>query len=147
MSEHRLWEWLRDRLPSGHASRVESEITPGFPDVYFTMRHGKVRGITVVFELKFGKKTARCPLKKKIRQSQIDWHIEHERCGGIGWIVAEVGDRVFFIPSHWLTHAKLDQDSLLMLEHRSDLILKRRRDKPVDTMAAIRELILKHRRI
>lgn len=108
------------------------------------MRHGKIRGITVSFELKVGSPTAKLPLKKKIRQSQIDWHETHYGMGGISWWVCEVGDRVFFIPGKW--GPKLAESPVLMLEHYSDLILKRRRADDRATTEAIRELILRGRK-
>lgn len=37
MNENALWRWLADRLPPGAYTRIESECSPGVPDVNYSL--------------------------------------------------------------------------------------------------------------
>jgi hypothetical protein len=144
MSEHRLWQWLRDRLPVGHSTRIESEAEPGFPDVHFTLQHGKVKGLSVTLELKYADGPKKTPLKGKLRTAQAIWWRREIEVGGIGWVVVELpGKQVFFIPGEY--YDRLDTVHPIMFEHWSDLTLPRQRSSADAVKNSIRELIIRSR--
>lgn len=82
MKESSFWDYLRTVLPrNGHYSRIESEVSPGFPDVHFT-----IDNVSGTIELKSSKQhTAKFPFRSKndgLRKSQLDWIAEELQCGG-----------------------------------------------------------------
>jgi len=93
-----LWGWLRDRLPSGHYSRVESETSPGIPDVNFC-----VRGVEGWVELKSTAKTSGHPFRRRgdkgkgLRAAQIRWITGRVKEGGRVWILASVGQTLVLV--------------------------------------------------
>lgn len=114
--EQRFWKtWLKDRLPAGHATRIESEVEPGFPDVHFSNRNG-----SVTLELKVAKQV-RIPLKGQIRDSQKFWIREEVRCHGRVWIVALIRKKVYFIPGRFVD--QLDEWSEEAIFVNADLTL------------------------
>lgn len=96
-TEANLWEWLRDvALPLGHYTRIESECSPGFPDVYCTIPGAP----SFTMELKSAKDPhAHHPFTKKhgMRRSQLKWIPREVKAGGTVWILAEVGKKVYII--------------------------------------------------
>lgn len=92
--ETALWSWLKDRLPEGHYSRIESMTSPGFPDVHYTIagEHGTI-------ELKKSRSpNAKLPFKKGgLRDTQIRWIDDDTEQGGRVFIVAQVGEWVFLL--------------------------------------------------
>lgn len=82
--EASLWDHLRALLPAGcHFSRIESETSPGFPDVHFT-----VEGVTGTIELKSTKRPeAKYPFSGKdgLRKSQRIWI--RDEIGSGGWVL------------------------------------------------------------
>jgi hypothetical protein len=115
MSEAALWGYLRDRIlpKEGHYSRIESETSPGFPDVTYTLR-----GVSGTLELKFARHTL--PFGDEgLRRDQIIWISDEVAAGGYVWIVAEFRDKIYFVSGMWAerfnkfvlsdleTHAKL----------------------------------------
>lgn len=114
--EQRFWsKWLRDRMPKGHATRIESEVEPGFPDVHFTNIDG-----SHTLELKVAKQK-RIPLKKALRPSQKFWIREEVAANGSVWIVARVDREVLFIRGSFVD--QLDTMNLAALKEAADCIL------------------------
>jgi hypothetical protein len=118
-SEAALWNWLRARLPrSGHYSRIESETSPGFPDVNYCI--GEVEGN---IELKCSRyPKARYPFKKGgLRKSQKVWIRQRIRAGGKVFILAQVGKERFLINGqrnlNSMTLEDLEFAQLLYLNH------------------------------
>lgn len=118
-TESTLWDWLQKYLPEGHYSRIESETSPGFPDVHWT-----IQGISGTWELKYQPKLRKQPFNRKgLRDTQIKWiSKQHDHCGRV-WIVAGVVDRVFFIPGQYASIFNLM--TIPELERASNLTLKR----------------------
>lgn len=140
MSEASLWKWLREQLPRGHATRVESEAEAGFPDVHFTMT--RPRGaVSVTFELKYGDGPKKQPLKKHIRKSQVFWIKKEVAASGLVWIVAEIESQVYFIPGKYID--KIEFLSLGEIQMLADLALTRRRAEDTDYPDDIRQMILR----
>lgn len=79
-----LWDHLRGLLPTGiHYSRIESETSPGFPDVHFTLE-----GVTGAIELKSTKRPkAKYPFSGKdgLRKTQLDWI--RDELDAAGWVL------------------------------------------------------------
>ncbi len=131
--ETALWDWLRDRLPSGHATRIENEVGDGFPDVHYSMlRHPGEPIISqshsVTFELKTKRGTKKCPFKDQVRDSQLKWIAREIEVGGRVWLVLRLDDTVYFIPGNcaeWINRATPAE--ILEL---SDIIVKWRDKKP-----------------
>lgn len=123
-TEANLWEWLRDvALPIGHYSRIESETSPGFPDVYCQLGPG----VSLTLELKCAKRPdASIPFTKKsgVRRSQIKWIRENVRNGGKVWIIAEVSPNVYVIPGKYVD--QINGKSLEHLRSISQCILSRK---------------------
>ncbi len=122
-----LWDWLKDVLPLGQYSRIESHDTaPGFPDVDGQIKFRK-KSQSFKLELKFCHHPNRyLPFNKRdgIRKSQKIWWKNYVRCGGVGWIVAEVGDSVFVIPGR--NTPQINNASKEDLLEWSDCILDRK---------------------
>lgn len=100
MSEKALWDWLANRLPvPGHYSRIESETSPGFPDVSYTFR-----GMTGTFELKDSKRPkSLMPFRTGgLRDTQKSWIEEELENGGRVDLIVRVDPWVYVLPgSHW----------------------------------------------
>lgn len=96
-TEANLWEWLRDVvLPLGHYTRIESECSPGFPDVHCTIPGTP----SFTMELKEAKDPhAHHPFTKKhgMRRSQIKWIPKEVAAGGTVWILCGIGKKVYVI--------------------------------------------------
>lgn len=103
--EASLWDHLRGLLPTGiHYSRIESETSPGFPDVHFTLE-----GVTGAIELKSTKRpNAKYPFSGKdgLRKTQLDWIKEELDAGGWILLCLECGGMVH------LLQAKMYYDEL-----------------------------------
>jgi hypothetical protein len=139
-SESALWSWLKDLLPPGHWSRVESgETSPGIPDVYYRLRHGKV-GPQGWIELKQSRyPTAKIPFKRGgLRIDQEFWIEDEISLGGKVWIVAGVRNQVFWIRGE--LYRSFNQMSLPELVFNSSLTI----NKPVRNgeLAKVRKQIL-----
>ena len=101
-SERALWLWLKPRLPlAGHYTRIESEISPGFPDIHYTFA-----GISGTLELKCSYyPKAKFPFKSiGIRKSQIDWIRDELSAGGIVWLMLQVGSERMLLSGAWASH-------------------------------------------
>lgn len=97
MNEASFWRWLRKRLPPGEFDRIESPISPGFPDVHFIITSRR-RG---VIELKATRQKSGYPFKADrcgMRPAQILWWSRYVRRGGLGYIGAAIGSDVAFWP-------------------------------------------------
>lgn len=94
MSEHSLWQYLRDKLllPDVHATRIENGISAGFPDVHATWR-----GESITLELKFLRKK-NFPLGEEgLNRDQKLWIEQEVGARGRVWIVVDGGHEIFFV--------------------------------------------------
>jgi hypothetical protein len=94
--EAAFWDYLRGLLPSGiHYSRIESETSPGFPDIHYTLD-----GVSGTIELKSTKKPrAKFPFSggNGLRKSQIIWIREETDAGGLVLLALECGKQIFIV--------------------------------------------------
>lgn len=95
--EAQLWNYLRDIcLPLDiHASRIESETCPGFPDVHYTCC-----GNSGTIELKSTKNPrSKKPFSGKngLRKSQKDWIREEIAAGGRVWLCLSCDPYVYWV--------------------------------------------------
>jgi hypothetical protein len=131
--EASLWDHLRGLLPTEiHYSRIESETSPGFPDVHFTLD-----GVTGGIELKSTKRPkAKYPFSGKdgLRKTQIRWiRDELDACG---WVLLclECDPYIF------LLQAEMYYDELYRMT-QSDIgrvaavVWTRKGPKPLDELA------------
>lgn len=133
-----LWKWLSARLPLGHFSRIESETSPGFPDIYYqvpavpAMHIGAARPAGCgLIEMK-ADKTGRekYPFRGAddgLRVTQIRWFEDYyENEGKNLWICARVGNSVLWIPGtrftefNAMSREELHQASILTFEKFCD---------------------------
>lgn len=68
MKEKNFWAAIKRADLFDHADRIESVVTPGFPDVVYG-----VRGFTGLLELKVERQVKR-PLNKAFEPAQYAWH-------------------------------------------------------------------------
>jgi hypothetical protein len=95
MSEASLWNWLRKGvLPRGHYSRIESDASPGFPDVSYC-----IDGVEGTIELKEARNPkAKYPFKQGgLRPTQLRWIKDRVAAGGRVWILARIGKAVYMV--------------------------------------------------
>lgn len=94
--ESRLWNWVRKYLPPGRYSRIESNTSPGIPDVSYT-----IDGFRGWVELKDAQRaTAKQPFKRGgLRPDQINWFRDEIAAWGDEglWILARVGKSIFLV--------------------------------------------------
>lgn len=106
--ESALWDYLRGVLPlGGHYSRIESDTSPGFPDIHYTLH-----GFSGSIELKIARDA---PFRDDgLRKTQRDWIEEETVAGGNVWILAQVGARCFLINGnrHWVRFNQMHLKSL-----------------------------------
>lgn len=92
MSEHNLWELMRDRMGNRwHASRVESRLTSaGIPDINYC-----IQGHESHIELKYSDDGS----APKVRSTQTNWFRDRVKAGGRPWVFSliEVGDRKMYM--------------------------------------------------
>lgn len=136
MSEESLWKWLKKRLPDdGHYTRIESDCSPGFPDVFYTLF-----GTSGTLELKFSKKpNAKYPLRGEIRKSQVTWHRSNLEVEGLGFVIAEVGDCVFVIHHEYLE--SMSQMDLTALTRASLFIMGKKELITVELKTRLEDLL------
>lgn len=95
-AEASLWDHLRGLLPPDiHYSRIESETSPGFPDIYYTLE-----GVTGTIELKsVDRPKAKYPFSEGygLRKSQYDWIEAEESAGGFVLLCLEIKPYVFVL--------------------------------------------------
>lgn len=85
MKESSFWSELRPRLPRGHYTRLESEISPGVFDVSFC-----VEGIEGFLELKYQRRlSGSLGLRHGLRTTQLRWAEARLAHGGL--LLAAVG--------------------------------------------------------
>lgn len=91
-----LWNLVRKHLPSGRYSRIESNTSPGIPDVSYT-----INGHRGWIELKdAGDTNAKLPFKRKgLRPDQINWFRDEIKAGGSSklFILARVNKLIFLV--------------------------------------------------
>lgn len=96
MAESQLWGWVKQYLPPGHYSRIESSTSPGIPDVAYT-----VEGSRGWIELKDAKsaKATRPFRRGGLRPDQMVWFREEIRASGVTglFILARVGKTIYLI--------------------------------------------------
>ena len=123
MSEENLWTWLGGVLPLGHYSRIESDTSPGFPDVYAKPDWGS----QCTIELKHSRGTAKIPFKNEddgLHKSQRIWIRDELRAGGKVWIFAQVGTSVLLIPG--AKYSKFNGSTQQELWELAEKIIERR---------------------
>lgn len=121
MSEAALWSYLRRKiLPPGiHATRIESRVSVGFPDVHYTY-HSR----SGTLELKFLRKKKPPFGKEGLNLDQRIWHRDNWEAGGTSFIIAEVTSVIFVVKGAYATEFNdwtqedLDQRSKLVLTKR-----------------------------
>lgn len=115
--ESRLWDFLRVRMPVGsHYSRIESETSPGFPDVHYT-----IQGHSGTLELKSEPEpSGSYPFKKSFRKSQKDWIKSELEAGGHITLVLQHRKDIYFL-SGWL-YKQLEQMTIKEIANKADLI-------------------------
>ena len=98
--EDSLWRYVRDKLlpPQIHATRIESRVSPGFPDVHYTIRLELFKAAhTGTLELKFLRKK-RLPFGEDgLNRDQRIWIDKEIDAGGTVRILAQVHDRLFLM--------------------------------------------------
>lgn len=98
MSEQSLWGYLSGGIlpPEGQYTRVESNCSPGFPDVDYTLR-----GVSGTIELKFSDRPkAHFPFKRRgFRDTQVLWTKANVRAGGYPLLIAQCGRRYLLLPA------------------------------------------------
>jgi len=97
MNEKGFWDSLRRAELFDAAYRIESTVTPGFPDVVYSSR-----GFTGLLELKSVAQSVKCPLKRAFEPSQFGWH-----AGAAGNIFVHcllfLQNRAILLPTNSLT--------------------------------------------
>lgn len=98
MSETNLFKWLKPWFPQGRVTRVENpDAGPGTPDVNY--RIAKAEGWIELKHARSRKPLVPFPdVDKGLHKSQLDWIRDQVTFGGIVWVVARVGDEVFWVP-------------------------------------------------
>ncbi len=85
MRERELWRQLRDTLKSDWLLyRIESSITPGFPDVVAIY---KETGIVCFIELKAWKGANVIPMKGAMHTSQNEWHMAARKADANNYVL------------------------------------------------------------
>lgn len=120
MSERTLWTWLRPYCPAGQYTRVENgEAGPGTPDVHYRIPEG-----SGWIELKEARNpTSEVPFpndKVGLHKSQKKWISEHVTFGGTVFIVARIGEEIFWIPGKYAE--AFNEASQRRLRHLSALV-------------------------
>ena len=102
MSEGSLWSYVRDKLlPKGiHATRIENETDSGFggfPDVHYSLLRANGTRSSGTIELKFLRKKKPPFGDDGLRLSQKIWIRDELAAGGLVWIIADIGQRIFLV--------------------------------------------------
>lgn len=99
--EAKLWDFLRVRMPKGiHYSRIESETSPGFPDVHYTLQ-----GHSGTLELKSEPEPKGAyPFADSMRKSQLDWITDEIAAGGHVTLVLQHRKDIYFLGGHNAPH-------------------------------------------
>jgi hypothetical protein len=98
MDEQGFWKKLCRKLPRGDYSRIESAVTPGFPDVSYC-----VDGVEGMLELKYRAEAPKrsttpvFPDNKGLRPQQVAWMCKRLRHGGRVFLAAGLGKDVYLI--------------------------------------------------
>jgi hypothetical protein len=89
--EQNLWQSFKQTLPKkSHWNRIENRTGSGMPDVYLVLD-----GLACWVELKVITKS-----RARIAQSQIAWHLSHNRCGGVSFfLMRETGSKLALLYS------------------------------------------------
>jgi len=116
--EASLWDHLRSILPSDiHYSRIESDTSPGFPDVHYTL--SRQSGTIELKSTKAPKATFPFGGENGLRQSQKDWIKAERQAGGVVFLCLQVGRMVYFLDGgewqdlHCLTLDQINDRALL----------------------------------
>lgn len=130
--EAEFWDFLRVRMPKGtHYSRIESETSPGFPDVHYTLQ-----GHSGTLELKSvsaGK--ASYPFARELRKSQEIWIREEIQAGGHVTLALKHGPDIYFLNGRF--YPRLELMTIKEIANEAELIWKRRGSISVPGFAAL----------
>lgn len=101
-AERNLWNWLKNgtkNMKGLHLCRIESPVTPGYPDVEGCYQGGGHEGGSFHIELKAKKsrpKRATTPIRPGIRPEQIIW-FKHRTLASphlpTAWVLIRVGEK------------------------------------------------------
>lgn len=149
-----LWKWLRLRTSGlGHFSRVESETSPGIPDVHYqvpTLFDNSVRKKSSGqgwIELKADEtqkeKFPFRPEDKGLRQSQIIWMGEYLETEGTNLMVCSaLADLVTFHKMEYFWQVEeFNSKSRAVLIESANLVIPRRDAQHTQQHIAIRNLL------
>lgn len=97
MAEKALWKWLKNYVPQGHYTRVENpDAGPGTSDVNY-VTFGK-EGWIELKDVPGREPNVPFPnIKKGLRKTQLRWIPDHVSHGGIVWIAARVGTKIYWV--------------------------------------------------
>ena len=121
-----LWDYLRGVLPAGiHYSRIESETSPGFPDVHYTLE-----GRSGTIELKSTKNpTGKYPFSGKDgpNKNQKFWIRDEIAADGVVYLCLERKPMVYLLRAD-LYYDELDRMTLTDIERVAILTWERGED-------------------
>lgn len=136
MSEKTLWKWLKPYMPRGKYDRIETgDTAPGTPDVHY-----RIQTAGGWIELKDCPREKDNPFpndKKGLHKSQKDWISDYVLLGGIAWIVARVGDKIYWV--HGTYARSFNRSRLSRIRAWSSLIIDTK--SPQDSYRKIKRLL------
>lgn len=143
--ETSFWNWLREIVSSlGHFTRIESEISPGVPDVYFALTGwDNYEGWIELKSVKEPKRMSSRPLKRKgLRDDQIEWIDKHFRAGVRVHIFVKLGGDIYcFFGCH---ARQLNGYTFGQIQAHADYIVPQRRDKTWTRLEFLKHLTRSH---
>lgn len=98
MAETRLWQKvLKPLMPRGKFTRIENaEAGPGTPDVHYRLT--ETDGWLELKDARHPNSDVPFPNENVgLHKTQLHWLKEYISYGGLAWIVARVGKRIFWI--------------------------------------------------
>lgn len=130
--EAKLWDFLRIRMPKGiHYSRIESETSPGFPDVHYTLT-----GHSGTLELKaVPARSGSYPFASELRRSQEIWIREEVEAGGHVTLVLKHGPDIYFVPGRY--YPRLEKMTIDEISNVAELAWRNRDRIRPETLIAI----------
>ena len=114
VSERSLWQWLsksRAEYPDDlFLQRIENSAGVGNPDVM-----GLYKGKYFFVELKDCKlpKKETTPLAIKVRPSQVDWHNDWQRAGGLSYFLIQAGNEKYLVEWFRWQNRKVTRNEIL----------------------------------
>ncbi len=95
LKERKLWKKIKPILAKNYyAYRIESSITPGFPDVVLINKHN---GDVFLLELKAWRSTSHIPMFGGMSTSQRAFHADIRKTGANNFVLAIDGNDHYYI--------------------------------------------------